>query len=203
MHPTASSRRSQADRRAQTRAALITAAVSCINTSGAAAVSTQQIAAAANLTRGAVQHHFGTPEALYLAVIDHGWTTLVDAHRRAPGPEVPLPDRLSTWAAIMHDAYRHDTTRAAYELLVAHRSNPAFLDSQLPILKTAEQTLDDLWTTALADTGHHTATLIKLRTLVRSCILGTIVRQAVDPTDNTATVHDLHQLMLTQITGQS
>lgn len=61
-------RRTQADRTAATRGALIAAARELFAGRGFADVSTPEIAAAAGVTRGAMYHHFADKQALFLAV---------------------------------------------------------------------------------------------------------------------------------------
>ncbi|MDL4816477.1 TetR/AcrR family transcriptional regulator [Actinomadura opuntiae] len=63
-------RRTQEDRTRATRAALVTAARKLFAERGYAAVSAEQIVAAAGVTRGALQHHFGDKKALFAAVLD-------------------------------------------------------------------------------------------------------------------------------------
>jgi AcrR family transcriptional regulator len=62
--------RTQADRRAATRAALVRAARPLFAERGYAAVGTEEIVRAAGVTRGALYHHFGGKEALFLAVFE-------------------------------------------------------------------------------------------------------------------------------------
>ena len=63
-------RRSQADRRAETRALLLGAARELFASKGFAETGTPEIAAAAGLTRGALYHHFADKTALFAAVVE-------------------------------------------------------------------------------------------------------------------------------------
>ncbi len=63
-------RRSQSDRTAATRGALIAAARALFAERGYAAVSTPELAAAAGVTRGALYHQFDDKKALFLAVVN-------------------------------------------------------------------------------------------------------------------------------------
>ena len=63
-------RRTQEDRTRATRAALVAAARELFAEHGYAAVSAEQIVAAAGVTRGALQHHFGDKKALFAVVLD-------------------------------------------------------------------------------------------------------------------------------------
>jgi AcrR family transcriptional regulator len=64
--------RTQADRRAETRALLIAAAADLFARKGFHAVSAEAVAAAANRTTGALYDHFGGKEGLLLALLE-GW----------------------------------------------------------------------------------------------------------------------------------
>lgn len=198
--PSAGTRRTQAERRAQTREALLAAAVELINAVGAAAVTTQQIAAGAGLTRGAVQHQFGTPEDLYLAVVTRGWEQVAAAHQSAPGIETPLKRRITGWAHTMHAAYECDAARAAIEMLVHYRNNATFMADQLPSLKNAEGVLDRLWVDSFADTRLPVADRIRIRRNARSFVLGTLVRRFSDPTDTADDAKDLTRLLSALLT---
>ncbi len=63
-------RRTQADRRAATRAALIAAARELVAKRGYEAVGTAEIVAAAGVTRGALYHHFESKRGLFKAVFE-------------------------------------------------------------------------------------------------------------------------------------
>lgn len=63
-------RRTQAERSATTRRALLDAARRLFATAGYAATGREEIVAAAGVTRGALQHHFGDKERLFLAVYE-------------------------------------------------------------------------------------------------------------------------------------
>ena len=62
--------RTQAERAGATRAALIAAARRLFATKGYSRSGREEIVAAAGVTRGALQHHFGDKQALFLAVYE-------------------------------------------------------------------------------------------------------------------------------------
>src|SRR5260370_40334464 len=92
-----STRRTQAERTAATRALLTNAARKLFADKGFAEVSTQAIVAAAGETRGALYHQFEDKAALFAAVYDederdlvaHSARQLVDG--QPPHPLVPIP----------------------------------------------------------------------------------------------------------------
>jgi AcrR family transcriptional regulator len=63
-------RRTQAERSAATRAALLGAARQLFSTNGYSASGREEIVASAGVTRGALQHHFGDKQSLFLAVYE-------------------------------------------------------------------------------------------------------------------------------------
>src|SRR5436309_11852144 len=63
-------RRTQEERSATTRRRLIDAAVECLNESGYLEATLEVVAARAGVSRGAVQHHFGSRNDLLIAVVE-------------------------------------------------------------------------------------------------------------------------------------
>src|SRR5256885_4582036 len=79
-------RRSQAERRAATRAALLAAGRALFAERGYAAVGTEEIVQRAGVTRGALYHHFAGKEELFAAVYEQVERELTERIVRA----VPL-----------------------------------------------------------------------------------------------------------------
>lgn len=69
----------------QTRQDLLNAALTVFSRKGFSAARLEDIAEAAGVTRGAIYHHFGSKEALYLALIDEANTVGNSAIERAVG----------------------------------------------------------------------------------------------------------------------
>ncbi|MEV0443795.1 TetR/AcrR family transcriptional regulator [Streptomyces spectabilis] len=86
----ADGRRSQADRRAQTRGALLEAAARGLSTYGYANLSLARVADEAGYTRGALYHLFANKEALALAVVEWVGETW-NAEVGRPAMEEPDP----------------------------------------------------------------------------------------------------------------
>src|SRR5262249_60632849 len=68
--------RTQQERTRATRTTLITAGRALFAQRGYAAVPAEEIVAAAGLTRGALQHHFGDKKELFRAVFEQGESEL-------------------------------------------------------------------------------------------------------------------------------
>jgi AcrR family transcriptional regulator len=90
---TPGSRRTQAQRSESTRAALVEAARRLFSEFGYARSGQEAIVSAAGVTRGALQHHFGTKQALFVAVYEEVEREVVTAVAEAAmsvGPDRPL-----------------------------------------------------------------------------------------------------------------
>ena len=68
--PNSKNRRTQAERSVATRAALLDAALRLFSTKGYSNSGREEIVASAGVTRGALQHHFGDKQSLFLAVYE-------------------------------------------------------------------------------------------------------------------------------------
>jgi AcrR family transcriptional regulator len=152
------SRRSQQERTHATRAALIAIARKLIAQRGYAAVPAEEIVAAAGLTRGALQHHFGDKKELFRAVFEQ--------------LESEVPGRVSAAVAGAPDSWAAATAGLT-----------AFLDAcqepeiQQIALTDAPAVLG--WADWRAVEGRHGLGLIKAG-LEQAMIDGVIARQPVD-----------------------
>ena len=84
--------RTQAERREQTRRALVAAARQLFADKGFAGTSTPEIAEAAGVTRGALYHHFADKAALFIAVVEEEHLLIAMAiNSAAAGEDEPGP----------------------------------------------------------------------------------------------------------------
>jgi len=123
--PTVSSRRTQAQRSAATRAALLDAAVECLVQEGYAQVTTARVAERAGVTRGAHLHHFGTRQALVAAAVDE-LTVRRDREFREAVQGLPEAgrERLEAGLDLLWSVYASPLFQAALGLWAAARTDP-------------------------------------------------------------------------------
>jgi AcrR family transcriptional regulator len=121
----ASMRRTQAERRATTRAALLDATIECLVEYGYAGVTTAVVARRAGVTRGAQAHHFATKAELVTEAVRHL------ARRRAAGYVAAMSDRerrtdrsLGDLLERLWEIHRTPVFAAAMELWLAARTDP-------------------------------------------------------------------------------
>lgn len=107
-------RRSQADRRAATRAALLAAARSEFVERGYAAAATEQVVRRAGVTRGALYHHFPDKAALLEAVVEAVAAEIRDAVLAASGGSATARDALVDGARAYLDACLGAEARSIY-----------------------------------------------------------------------------------------
>jgi AcrR family transcriptional regulator len=117
-------RRTQADRRAKTRVAILTAAARGLSTYGYANLVLEQVAREAGYTRGALYHLFASKEELALAVVEWVRDTW-DVEVRQPARREPDPLSALMMLAEGHALYcrraaaeRYDPARAMLALRV-------------------------------------------------------------------------------------
>lgn len=94
-------RRSNADRRRETRSALLAAARECFVSKGFAGTGTPELVAAAGMTRGALYHHFADKTDLFRAVLRAEAEAVAAAIRAAAPPGSDIVEALLSGA----DAY--------------------------------------------------------------------------------------------------
>jgi AcrR family transcriptional regulator len=118
-------RRTQAERRAVTRTALLDATIDCLVEDGYARTSTRRIAERAGVTLGAVHHHFGSKVGL-LGEARRYITTKWSEELLSSLPIEELPDATRHEVMLDHawESYKGRYFQAALELVVAARTDP-------------------------------------------------------------------------------
>jgi len=129
----APARRTQAQRRAATRTALLDATIDCLVELGYARTSMQEICARARVSKGAVQHHFTTKAELMAAAVEHLTTKL---REQLATTLDDLPSGGSGVAAaidLLWQGYSGTLSTAVTELWVAARTDPELRAAIRPV----------------------------------------------------------------------
>lgn len=116
--------RTQAQRREQTRTALLDATIDCLVELGYPRTSMQEICARAGVSKGAFQHHFAAKTELMAAAVEHLTTRL--KQQRVPEVEglPPGPARVAAAIDLLWESYSGTLATAAMELWIAARTDP-------------------------------------------------------------------------------
>lgn len=116
-------RRTQAERTATTRRALLDATITAVVERGYAGATTTEICRRAGVSQGALFRHFPTKGALLAAAVEDLFPRVLDGFRAAASEAAEGPDRAATIVDLLFDAYRAPELEAAVELYVAARTD--------------------------------------------------------------------------------
>ena len=145
------SRRTQEERRETTRRKLHEAAAECIARSGLANSSLGVIAKHAGVTRGAVQHHFGTRNELLLAVVDEFGQQLIALSRNLTGRHAPLTDRIDSICSLYWETFSSPHFLAVIQIWLGVQNEPRIYRSVLNRIRWFEVELDRQWIDLFSD----------------------------------------------------
>jgi AcrR family transcriptional regulator len=126
-------RRSQAERSATTRDALLDATIACLVEDGYANTTTSRVAERAGVSRGAHLHHFQTRQALLAAAMERlaerrGAEMLAAAEKLPPGRE-----RLAAALDLLWSGYASPLYQAALDLWTHARTDPELRERLGPV----------------------------------------------------------------------
>ena len=113
---------------------VVDAAVECILEEGFYRASTNAIARRAGVTWGVIQHHFGTREALMLAIFQRAAARMDELFGSAEIDGEEVEDRVEQLAAVVWSFYREPEFLAYVQVLLNLGQDP----------RTADQTLETL-----------------------------------------------------------
>jgi AcrR family transcriptional regulator len=138
-------RRTQAERRASTRTALVRATVDCLVELGYARTTTQEIQTRAGVSRGALTHHFTAKADLVLAAVDHLYEEFSESVRKAAAalPAEPVT-RLRLGVELIWERFDGPLFVAAMELWTAARTDAELRAALLPHERRLGQQLREL-----------------------------------------------------------
>ena len=126
-------RRTQADRRAATRAALVRATVDTLVERGYAHTTTQEVQRRAGVSRGALTHHFTAKSDLLLAAVDHLYEEFSGSVREtAAGLPADPVARVRLGIELVWERFHGPLFIAAMELWIAARTDPELRAALLP-----------------------------------------------------------------------
>lgn len=125
-----------ADPEVPTADRVVDAAVECILDEGFYRASTNAIARRAGVTWGVIQHHFGTREALMLAVFERAAGRMDDLFGAADVAGSAIEDRVEALAALVWSFYRRPEFLAYVQVLLNLGQDPRTADRTLETLSS-------------------------------------------------------------------
>jgi AcrR family transcriptional regulator len=122
-------RRTQAQRTAATRAAVLEATVECLVSQGFTGTTTSEVAHRAGVSPGALLHHFPTKADLLCAAVGHLFEMRQAEFRKAMVNLEPGADRAEAGIDLLWSMFSGPAFVAWLELWVAARCDPALSDA--------------------------------------------------------------------------
>lgn len=124
MPTTTTHRRTQAERRATTRRALLDAAANCLVDVGFSGASVAVVAERAGVSTGALFHHFAGKVELMGTVAEHISTTLQEDFAAQLPRDGDVVTKVHAAIDAVFDSYAHPWSRASLEIHAAARTDP-------------------------------------------------------------------------------
>lgn len=181
-------RRRQADRSATTRRDLLNAAVECLGEVGYQHLTVDLVAQRASVSRGAVQHHFGSRDDLILAVVeDIGDALTLDQPMPVPGSRQVDALIDHGWAVLSSPHFI-----AVIQIWLAERGNPGLFEKIRKTVTSVERQLDERWTDTFQDAELSAQAIVALRHVVIAALRGLALRTLYS--DDVATSRELQVL---------
>ncbi|NKJ40672.1 MULTISPECIES: TetR/AcrR family transcriptional regulator [unclassified Novosphingobium] len=171
-------RRSQEERTAETREALIDAAIAVIHQAGYPAASTALIAAQAGVSRGAILHQFGTRAMLMAEVVAEVYRREAIIYEELVAQGL-TGQKVQDWPAILLDVLDRPAGVAVLEILQASRSDPELAE----LVRNRQADVEDaaLATVQMGLGGGRETALAVMRLMVWS-VRGLSIANLVMPT---------------------
>lgn len=170
-------RRTQQQRREETRSKLINAAIELIQEKGAVNFTTMQVAEAVGLTRGAIQYHFSSPKDLLREVVVEVVRFLSDLINAKDLMKLDKWDRIDRIVEDFWNGYRSDIYIVFLEIAVQGRRDPELRQTIEEALDTLEQERDEQWLGLLSDFQQSDAEKLSWRTTLLRLLRGLAVKQ--------------------------
>jgi AcrR family transcriptional regulator len=139
--PVRDRRRTQQERRSESRARLLEAAIECLVEQGWAHTTTSDVARRAGLSQGALFKHFPTKAELVAGAAGQLFAALVAEYRAAFAEIAETLDRSAAAIDLLWRIFRQPRLQAAFELYVVARTDAELARSLAPV---AEQHRENL-----------------------------------------------------------
>jgi len=146
-------RKTQEQRRRETREAVLNAAAEVLIEAGYAKFSAARVAAQAGVSRGALERYFPTRNDLLVAVTEHVMERAMSDARllAARGPK--QGDPINRFLLDSEHFFFSPIYRGMMELAIAAKSDDDLAERYDPIVQRARLALNTTWREALADAG--------------------------------------------------
>jgi AcrR family transcriptional regulator len=147
-------RRTQAERRRATRAAILSASIALLTEQGYAGFSASRVASRAGVSRGAQEHYFPRKVDLIAAATQHAMDEAVAHARSLAARAKHSADPVAQFLLDSEHFFFNPLYRAMVESMIAARSDKTLARLCYPIVRDARSTLNEIWTDTLRQAGY-------------------------------------------------
>jgi AcrR family transcriptional regulator len=172
-----SPRRSGRQKSAETREALLSAAIEVISEQGWSSVTTTMVADRAGLSRGALQHHFYSREELLLAVAEEVGRKLYEQFDLSDLSTKPLSARIDHLLQHYYSVYSSRLFQAFMSIMLDPTS--AVADHVRRRNQRDQDHMQQTWQSIFADIDVPKSKLVGLRRMVMSAVRGYALREQI------------------------
>jgi AcrR family transcriptional regulator len=172
-------RRTQEERSTETRAKLIRATIDLICRHGYANLTTPDIASAAGVSRGALQHHFATRYELIAAVNDQLTNDMVALGEELEAANLPLARRVDAVVERYLSVYTSPTYLAILNISLGIRDDTMRRRVRRHVVDVFRKS-DAPWLALFGDTGLPPRDLVALRRMTLAALRGLAMVRFLD-----------------------
>jgi AcrR family transcriptional regulator len=147
-------RRTQLERRNETQAAILSAAIELLAEHGYAGFSASRVAARAGVSRGAQEHYFPKKNDLIAAATRYAMREAVEHAQSLARNAGDSTDFVAKFLTDSEHFFFGPIYRAMIEIMIAARSDRALARVLNPIVLDARQTLNGIWIETLGAAGY-------------------------------------------------
>ncbi len=147
-------RRTQVERRNETRAAILSASIELLAEKGYAGFSASRVAARAGVSRGAQEHYFPKKNDLIAASTRYAMAEAVEHAQSLARNATKSKDPIQKFLLDSEHFFFRPVFRAMIELMIAARSDRALKRLIHPIAQDARHVLNGIWTDTLDAAGY-------------------------------------------------
>lgn len=178
-----------------TRRRVLDAVVACVLDVGYYKASSNEIARRAGVTWGAIQHLFGSREALMLEVLDDGWAKLHDRVATARITGATLEARLREVLDVLASHYEQPAYLVQVQILLDLSANPATSSETRRAIERHGEELTQAWqplfAQALGDAARDHDLSVYAFTALRGYLASRLIASSITEVADDAVPRDL------------
>ena len=145
-------RRSHAERTAETQARIKRGVVEAIGELGFHRATAAEISRRAGVSWGAAQHHFGDKEGILIAVLVDSFNRFAERLGRIPVEGASLEERVSSFVEAAWDHFGSPDYRCTFEILL-NMPSPDWSSHELPLRDATLEAWSGIWDRFFGEAG--------------------------------------------------